>query len=190
MYIVIGLGNPGRNYVNTRHNVGFEAVDLLAQKHNVSLNKLKFHAVFGDFKLGNEKVMLVKPQTYMNRSGISVFDIVNFYKVPIENVIVIYDDVDLELGTLRIRARGSSGTHNGMKSVIYQIQSDDFPRIRIGIGKNPGINLADFVLQKFNSNEREIVNEVMITAVESVEDIIINNVDSAMNKFNKKTRNE
>ncbi len=189
MYIVIGLGNPGRNYVNTRHNVGFDAVDLLSKKYDVKLNKLKFHAVFGDFKLGNEKVMLVKPQTYMNRSGISVLDIMNYYKVPIENVIVIYDDIDLELGMLRIRAKGSSGTHNGMKSVIYQIQSEDFPRIRIGIGKNPGINLADFVLQKFSSKERELVNEVIVTAVEAVEDIIINNVDSAMNKYNKKIQN-
>ena len=186
MYIVVGLGNPGRNYVNTRHNVGFDTIDLLAHKHNVNLNKLKFHAIFGDFKVGNEKVMLIKPQTYMNRSGLAVFDIINFYKIPVENVIIIYDDVDLELGAIRIRPRGSSGTHNGMKSVIYQIQSDDFPRIRIGIGKNPGINLADFVLQKFSNEERDTVNEAIITAADAVEEIIKNDIDSAMNKYTKR----
>lgn len=189
MYIVIGLGNPGRNYVNTRHNVGFDAIDLLAHRHDVNLNKIKFHSVYGDFRIGNEKVMLVKPQTYMNRSGISVFEIMKFYKIDIENLIVLYDDIDLSFGALRIRSKGSSGTHNGMKSVIYQIQDDKFPRIRIGIGRNPKMDLADYVLQKFSDSERLTINDTITSAADAVEDIIKNSINFAMNKYNKKIDN-
>lgn len=184
MYLVVGLGNPGRKYIGTRHNVGFDTIDLLAYRNSVKLNKLKFHGAFNDISINNEKTLIVKPLTYMNRSGITVLDMINYYKVPIENTILIYDDVDLEFCKLRIRPSGSAGTHNGMKSVIYQMQDDKFPRIRIGIGRNPDLELADYVLQKFSKEDREEINNTIMTAANAVEEIITNGVDSAMNKYN------
>nr|WP_312578680.1 aminoacyl-tRNA hydrolase [Sedimentibacter sp.] len=187
MYIIAGLGNPGKEYSGTRHNVGFDTIDCLAQKYNVSLNKLKFNSVYGEININGEKVMLVKPVTYMNRSGIAIAEIVNFYKIPIENLIVIYDDIDIPPGTLRIRPHGSSGTHNGMKSIIYQLQDDKFPRLRIGIGRNPDMDLADYVLQKFSKEEREKIDSIIKSASDAVEEIIFKDLDSAMQKFNIKT---
>ena len=134
MYVIAGLGNPGKKYENTRHNMGFITIDQLAEKHNIKVDKLKFKALVGEGRIAGQKVMLVKPQTYMNLSGESIREVMNFYKLEPENLIVIYDDIDIEAGTLRIRKFGSAGTHNGMKSVVYQLQSDRFPRIRLGIG--------------------------------------------------------
>ena len=187
MYLIVGLGNPGKEYAGTRHNVGFDAIDFLAYKNDVKLNKLKFNAVFGEYTVNGEKVLLFKPVTYMNLSGNAVIEAVRFYKIPIDNIIVIYDDIDISLGSLRIRPHGSSGTHNGMKSLIYQLQSDKFKRIRIGIGKskNPNLSLADYVLQKFDSNERTIINETIQNAGLAAEDIIRIGINRAMEKYNK-----
>lgn len=187
LFVVVGLGNPGKKYENTRHNVGFDAVDQLSRKHNIAIKKIKHKAFIGDGTIADCRVLLVKPQTFMNLSGESVREIIEWYKVPIKNIIIIYDDIDLPVGKIRIRPKGSSGTHNGMKSVIYQIQSDEFPRIRIGVDRPPqGWDLANFVLSKFSSEERKIVEESIESAVGAVETILKASVDNAMNRFNSK----
>lgn len=186
MYIIAGLGNPGKEYAQTRHNIGYDTIELLSNKHNVNVNKLKFNSVYGEFSLNGEKVMLVKPVTFMNRSGIAIKEIMSFYKVPIENLIVVYDDIDIPVGTLRIRPHGSSGTHNGMKSIISTLGSENFPRIRVGIGRNPDMDLADYVLQRFDKVDREKINEIINFAAEAVIEIIEKGVDSAMQKYNLK----
>ncbi|HHZ02160.1 MAG TPA: aminoacyl-tRNA hydrolase [Tissierellia bacterium] len=190
MYLIVGLGNPGKEYAGTRHNAGYEVVELLAERLNVKLNKLKFNSVYGETFINGEKVLLVKPVTYMNRSGIAVSEIMNFYKIPIDKLIVIYDDIDIPLGTLRIRQKGSSGTHNGMKSIIKSIGSEEFPRIRVGIGRNDNMDLADYVLQKFSSSERDEILSIIEKAAEAVIEVIETNIDSAMQKFNIKTSDE
>lgn len=185
VFIVVGLGNPGPRYDNTRHNVGFDTIDLLSHKYGIKVSKLKHKALIGDGKIEEKKVILVKPQTFMNLSGESVRDILNWYKIPLKNLIIIYDDIDLEPGKIRVRPKGSSGTHNGMRSVIYQIQSEDFPRIRIGIGKAPeGWDLADYVLSKFNADDRKVISESICKAADAVVTIIKSGVETAMNKFN------
>ena len=189
MYIIAGLGNPGKEYTGTRHNAGYLAVEYLAEKLNVKLNKLKFNSVYGDTSINGEKVMLVKPVTYMNRSGIAITEIINFYKIPAENLIVIYDDIDIPLGALRIRPNGSSGAHNGMKSIINNIGSG-FPRIRIGIGRNEDMDLADYVLQKFSPAEIGLINPIIEKAAEAAVEIIEKDIDSAMQKYNIKTVGE
>lgn len=186
MYIIAGLGNPGKEYTGTRHNVGYESLDCLAEKYNTKLNKLKFNSVYGETTINGEKVMLVKPVTYMNRSGIAIDEIMKFYKIPVENLIVIYDDIDIPVGTLRIRPNGSPGTHNGMKSIIQHVGTN-FPRIRIGIGRNPQMDLADYVLQRFSKDDAEKIHPIMEKAVEAAIEIIKSNVDTAMQKYNIKT---
>lgn len=188
MYLVAGLGNPGKQYDMTRHNIGFEVIDYMAEKLDVKVNKLKFKALYGETKIGMEKVLLVKPQTYMNLSGDSIRDFCNFYKIPPENVIIINDDIAIEAGRLRIRAKGSAGGHNGLKSIIYQLNSDNFPRIRVGVGapKHEDYDLADFVLGRFSKEEIPILEESIIKAAKAAEEIIRNNIDSAMNKYNVK----
>lgn len=185
MYVIAGLGNPGKEYASSRHNAGYMAVEYLAEKLNTKLNKLKFNSVYGDTSINGEKVMLVKPVTYMNKSGIAIAEIVKFYKISTSNLIVIYDDIDIPLGALRIRPSGSAGTHNGMKSIVDSIGSE-FPRIRIGIGRNEEMDLADFVLQKFSRNEKDIVTPIIERAAEAAVEIIENGIDSAMQKFNMK----
>lgn len=185
MYAVIGLGNPGTQYRGTRHNVGFDTIDCIAQKNNVNVNKIKFKALYGEMQIGGEKVLLVKPQTYMNRSGESVLDIHNFFKIPLENIIVIVDDVDIKFGSLRIRTKGSAGTHNGMKSIIYLLKSDNFPRVKIGVGKpNDHQDLADFVLSGFSKDDRITIDSTIEQAAAAVEKIITSGISSAMNEFN------
>lgn len=188
MYLIVGLGNPGKEYAGTRHNVGFDTIDFLAYKNNVKLDKLKFNAVFGEYNIKGEKVILFKPVTYMNLSGNAVIEAVRYYKIPIENIIVAYDDIDIPLGSLRIRPHGSSGTHNGMKSMLYQLQTENFKRIRIGIGKNKNsnISLADHVLQKFDNDERALVDETIKNAGLAAEDIISQGLEYAMNNYNKR----
>ncbi len=187
MFVVIGLGNPGKDYTNTRHNVGFDTINLLAQRNNITLNKIKFKAVCGEGHMGNEKVILAKPQTFMNNSGISVREIIQFYKVPIHNIIVIVDDIDIEFASLKIKMKGSAGTHNGLKSIIYHIQSDEFPRVKIGIGKkHENQDLADFVLSRFSKEERIDIDSSILTAAEAVETIIGEDINKAMNKYNIK----
>lgn len=184
MYIVVGLGNPGNKYSGTRHNVGFHTVDLLAQRNGIKVTKLKFKALYGEGIIAGKKVVLVKPQTYMNLSGQSVIDIVNFYKVDMKNLIVIYDDIDVKFGGLRIREKGSAGTHNGMKSIIYLLQRDDFPRIRIGVGRPEVGDLGDFVLSPFKGEEITIIKEVIEKATMATEAIIERDLQEAMNKYN------
>ena len=189
MFVIVGLGNPGKEYANTRHNVGFDTIDIIAKGHNITINKIKFKAVYGEGKIGNEKVLLVKPQTFMNNSGISVREIVQFYKIPIENIIIIVDDVDIDFASIRIRQKGSAGSHNGLKSIIYHIQNDEFPRVKIGIGKkHPNQDLADFVLSRFSKEERQIIEESLMTAAEAVDAIICESINDAMNKYNVKTK--
>lgn len=185
IFVIAGLGNPGGKYDNTKHNVGFDTIDLLSQRHGIKVSKLKHKALIGDGMIKNERVLLVKPQTFMNLSGESVRDLVEWYKVPMERLIVIYDDVDLPMGKIRIRPNGSSGTHNGMRSVIYQLQRDDFPRIRIGIDKAPeGWDLADYVLSRFNSEERKLINTAVTNAVDAAAAIVASGVSAAMNLYN------
>ncbi len=183
--VIAGLGNPGSRYENTRHNAGFMTIDLLSQKHGIRVDRLKHKALTGEGIINGKRVLLVKPQTFMNLSGESIRDIVQYYRLPAERLIVIYDDVDLPAGTLRIRARGSSGTHNGMKSVIYQLQTDSFPRIRIGIGKAPeGWELADYVLGRFGAGEADMAARCIERAAEAAAFMVAEGVEAAMNRFN------
>ncbi len=184
MYVIVGLGNPGRKYENTRHNVGFHTIDLLAERNQIKVNKLKHKALYGEGVIAGEKVLLVKPQTYMNLSGQSLLDIVNYYKVDLNRVIVIYDDIDIKVGSIRIREKGSAGTHNGMRSIIYLLQKDEFPRIRIGIGKPEIMELSDFVTSNFNKDEIPLIKEAIETAALAVEAFIDKDLSFAMNKFN------
>lgn len=187
MFVVVGLGNPGKDYTNTRHNVGFDTIDLLAERNNIKLNKIKFTSVYGEGNINGKKVLLVKPQTYMNNSGVTVRDIHNFYKVPIENILVIVDDIDIGFSTVRIKSKGSAGSHNGLKSIVSLLQSQDFPRIKIGVGaKRQNQDLASFVLSRFPKDERKEIEEAILAAAESVETIINYDIDKAMNEFNTK----
>lgn len=186
MYIIAGLGNPGSQYEMTRHNIGFHAIDYIADKKNVRVNKLKFKALYGETRIGEDKVLLVKPQTYMNLSGESIRDFCSFYKLPPQNIIIINDDISLAPGRLRIRAKGSAGGHNGLKSIIYQLNSEDFPRIKIGVGAPniEGYDLADYVLGRFSKEEIPVFEKTIIHAAEACDEIIRNGVQSAMNKYN------
>ncbi len=186
MYVIAGLGNPGKKYENTRHNMGFITVDQLAIKHDIKVDKLKFKALVGEGRIAGQKVLLVKPQTYMNLSGESIRQVMHFYKLDPEKLIVIYDDIDIELGALRIRKFGSAGTHNGMKSVVYQLQSDHFPRIRIGIGSQKKGDLVDFVIGGFSKEEVPVLEETVTKAVSAIECILAEDVDIAMNRYNTK----
>ena len=185
MYFIVGLGNPGLKYENTRHNVGFLTIDKIAEENNIRVNKLKFKALVGQGEISGQPVMLVKPQTFMNDSGRSVKDIFDFYKPDKDKLIVILDDIDIKFGTVRIKKKGSAGSHNGMKSIIYQLGFDDFTRIKIAVGQNEShINLANYVLSGFNKNDVKIVEKEILSAKDAVKEIIENNVDAAMNKFN------
>ncbi|AGC69456.1 peptidyl-tRNA hydrolase Pth [Thermoclostridium stercorarium subsp. stercorarium DSM 8532] len=187
MFVFAGLGNPGKQYDWTRHNVGFECIDYLSVLYNIPVAKAKFKALVGEGFIEGEKVMLVKPQTYMNNSGESLREIVDYFNLSLDRLVVIYDDIDLDLGTIRIRSRGSAGTHNGMRSILYHLESEDFPRIRIGIGKpGPQQDLVSYVLGKLNDDEREIMTEVIKRVALSVREIIVSGVDMAMSKFNGK----
>ena len=185
MYVVVGLGNPGKQYEKTRYNVGFDVLDIISEEIDIPVNKIKHKALVGEGRIGNNKVLLVKPQTYMNLSGETLIDIYNYYKVDLENIIVIYDDIDLDVGKIRIRKKGSAGTHNGMRSIIKCLGSGDFPRIRVGVSKpEKGQDLANFVLSRFKKEEEIDLQTGFEKAYKSVESIIIENVDTAMNKYN------
>ena len=186
MHIIVGLGNPGKKYELTRHNMGFLALDLLAEKYGIKVDRLKFKALTGEGRIEGKKVILVKPQTYMNLSGESVREVVNFYKEPLENLIVIYDDIDIAEGTLRIRPRGSSGTHNGMRNVIYLLGDDDFPRIRVGIGGERQTDLINYVTGRVTEGEADLLWDALNKAADAASDIVINGVEHAMQTFNIK----
>ncbi|MCR5182478.1 MAG: aminoacyl-tRNA hydrolase [Clostridia bacterium] len=188
MYIIVGLGNPGKKYERTRHNMGFLALDLIADKYGIDIGKLKFRALLGEGRIGDEKVLLVKPQTYMNLSGEAVREVMNFYKVPMDHLIVIYDDLDLPQGTIRIRASGSSGTHNGMRNVIYCLGDEGFPRIRVGIGGNDRDDLIDYVTGRITEKEADPLWNALNKAAEAAPDIVLNGVGHAMQEFNIKPR--
>lgn len=186
MYIIAGLGNPDGKYHGTRHNIGFYVADLIAEAHNIKINRIKHKAVLGEGTISGEKVVIAKPQTYMNNSGESLLDLKQWYKPEESQIIIIYDDIDLEPGKIRIRPSGSAGTHNGMRSVIFQLQTQDFPRVRVGIGKPPeGWDLADFVLSRFRDEEIEPVKQACENAVKAVECIVSHGVETAMNRYNK-----
>lgn len=189
MYLIAGLGNCGEKYEKTRHNVGFVAVDYLANKYDISVKKIKFKALIGEGKIGNERVILAKPSTFMNASGESIIEIAKYYKLPPENIIIIYDDSAIEVGRLRIRPSGSDGGHNGMKSIIYLLGSDAFPRVRIGIGKAKG-EMVNHVLGTFSKEEGVAVTKCIKATDGIIEEIIKNGAGSAMNKFNGMTFDE
>lgn len=188
MYIIAGLGNPGKKYENTRHNIGFIALDLLAERNDIKINKLKHKALVGEGRISGQKVLLVKPQTYMNLSGNSLREVMDYYKEDIENLIVIYDDIDIPEGTIRIRKKGSAGTHNGMRSIVYDLKSDQFPRIRIGMGRARKSDLKDFVIGGFTKEEKELLEGAVERAVLSAECIVEKGIDKAMNEYNIKQK--
>lgn len=190
MYIIAGLGNPGKKYENTRHNMGFWAIDLLAEKYDIKVNKLKFKALTGEGRIAGQKVLLIKPQTYMNLSGESVRMAMDYYGIEPEELIVIYDDIDIATGSVRIRKKGSAGTHNGMKSILYQIQSDNFPRIRIGIGSERKGDLVNFVIGGVTKNEKALLEESIAKAADGAACIVEKGIERAMNEYNVKPKKE
>ncbi len=185
-FLVVGLGNPERRYTLTRHNSGFLCVDELAEKENFKINKLKFKAVIADTYIGSHRVIVMKPQTYMNLSGEAVKAAADFYKIPPEKIIVIFDDISLDVGKLRIKRKGTDGGHNGIKSIIQCIGSSDFPRIKIGVGKkpNPDYDLADWVLSDFKKEEAEPLKQAVDKACGAVPLILDGKIDEAMNRYN------
>lgn len=189
MYIIAGLGNPGKEYVKTRHNVGFDTIDALAGKYQIQVSDLKHRAAVGKGIIEGQRVILVKPLTYMNLSGESISAILDYYKADAkEELIVISDDISLAPGQLRVRKKGSAGGHNGLKNIIARLGHDSFQRVRIGIGEKPkGYDLADYVLGHFNAKEQEQVDEAVERAVFAVEMMLSKGADAAMNEFNKKT---
>ena len=184
-YIVAGLGNPDRKYENTRHNAGFITADALADKCDIRLDRIKYKSLCNTCVIAEKKVLVMKPSTYMNNSGQAIVEAMNFFKVPPEKVIVIFDDISLDVGKMRIRRKGSDGGHNGMKNIIYLSGSDQFPRIKMGVGHKPEQwDLADWVLSNFTSNERKVLDETVQNACNAVEYIISGNIDKAMNLYN------
>lgn len=183
MYIIAGLGNPGREFENTRHNAGFNVLDYFASEHNIKINRTKFKGLCGQGTVGSEDVLLLKPQTYMNLSGESILDAVQFFKIDIKNLIVIYDDVSIPLGRIRIRPSGSDGGHNGMKSIIYLLGRNDFPRLRVGIGA-PENDMIDYVIGRFSDDEKKIMEDIYKTSCEAAGTIVEKGIVQAMNQFN------
>ena len=185
-WLVVGLGNPGLNYARTRHNVGFRAVDALAEKLGVKIDRAHFRGLTAQASAGGEKLLLLKPQTFMNDSGLSVMDAARFYKLPPERVLVLFDDISLPVGRLRIRADGSAGGHNGIKSIIQELGSQDFPRVKIGVGAkpNPEYDLAAWVLSTFSASEEKALAVSLKNAADAALSIIDNGVPETANRFN------
>lgn len=185
-FLIVGLGNPGIKYDNTRHNAGFNALDYLAKNFNLSINKVKFNSTMDSHMIFNKKCVLIKPMSYMNNSGENVIKFMNFYKIPIENTIVLYDDIFLEPSKIKIRRRGGHGGHNGIRSIIDFVESDEFPRIKIGVGnkQNENLDLADWILSKFNKKDFELMNQSYINCLKSLEYIVNGEIEKAMNEFN------
>ena len=183
MFLIVGLGNPGIQYENTRHNIGFKVIDNIAKEYNIEINRQKFKGVYGEGFINGEKVILLKPTTYMNLSGESIREVVDFYKLTCEDIVVIYDDISLDVGRLRIREKGSAGGHNGIKSIIAHLGRDVFPRIKVGVGQ-PNVDLVNYVLGKFTDEEMEVLSESIDASTKAVSEIIKYDVNTAMNKFN------
>ena len=190
MFIVAGLGNPGRKYENTRHNVGFMVIDETANRHHIQVTEKKHKALIGKGMIGGEKVILVKPQTFMNLSGESIREIIDYYKIEEKTeLIVISDDISMDVGAVRIRKKGSAGGHNGLKNIILHLGHDEFQRIKIGVGEKPeGYDLVDYVLGHFDKEESEQIAESVKSAAEAIAVMITDGADEAMNRFNKKGR--
>lgn len=185
MYLVVGLGNPEGEYSNSRHNMGFDTINKIAEKLDVKISREKYKSLYGETTINNEKVILLKPQTYMNLSGDSIIQFKNFYKIPDENIIIIYDDMDIEKGNIKIRKQGGPGSHNGMKSVIDVLNTDVFPRIRIGIGRPMFKEMTiAYVLEKISKEEREILDKAIDKAADATIDIIEKGIDKTMNMYN------
>lgn len=191
MYLVVGLGNPGREYEATRHNMGFDTIDHLVEDYNVPQGGVKFNAMYGKGRIGGQPVILMKPLSYMNLSGGPIREMANYFKInPETEMVVIYDDIDLDPGQLRIRKKGSAGGHNGIKHIIQQLGTQNFVRIKVGVGAKPkGWDLADYVLGRFDKDDRALVEEAQERACKAVELILTDSVDAAMNEYNKKTGN-
>ncbi len=185
-FLIVGLGNPGREYENTRHNVGFLAVDTLAGQLGVKIDRLKFKSLCGDAMIGGHRVLLMKPSTFMNLSGQAVQEAMRFHKIPIEHLVVLSDDVSLDVGRLRIRRKGSDGGHNGLKNIIYLTGQDTFPRIKIGVGKkpHPDYDLAAWVLGKLRAEDSELLDKTFDNAAQAVKLIVEGQIDLAMNRYN------
>ena len=185
-WLIVGLGNPGREYENTRHNAGFRALDALADKLGCKVDKLKYQGLYGQVNYRGRKLLLLKPQTYMNLSGRSVLQLSAFFRVPPKNIIVLFDDISLEPGRLRVRADGSAGGHNGIKSMIQELGSQDFPRVKIGVGAkpHPDFDLANWVLSHFTAQEEKALQPALERAAEAAMAIIDHGVPEAANRFN------
>lgn len=192
MFVIVGLGNPSREYKGTRHNAGFEVIDRISEKYNISVNIKKHRALIGKGMIQGQKVILAKPQTFMNMSGESVRSLVNFYQVDVtKELLIIYDDVSLGTGQLRIRAKGSAGGHNGIKNIISQIGGQIFPRIKVGVGeKPPKMDLADYVLGHFSKTEQKLMDEGYDMAIGAAETIMEGRIEAAMNEYNRKKKEE
>ena len=185
MFLIVGLGNPGRQYEHTRHNAGFDVMDALAEKYNISISESGHKALFGKGMIGGQKVILAKPQTFMNLSGVCVAGLADYYSLDISDVLIIYDDVSLDIGKIRIRPNGSAGGHNGIKNLINELGTQEFQRIRVGVGKKPmHYDLADWVLGHFKKDEREIMDKSVGLAAEAVESILDRGIGFAMNMYN------
>ena len=194
--LIVGLGNPGAKYKDTRHNIGFMAIDFLAKANSIKLNKKDFNSLWGEGNIAGKEVIIVKPQTYMNLSGEAIQAISDYFHIEPKNILVVYDDIDLELGIVRIRPNGGSGGHRGMQSIIEHLGTNDFPRIRLGIGRpeekesksqrvKGSENIADYVLNSFDSGEKDILKEILNTAKDAVDAIVKDGIEKAMNKYNR-----
>lgn len=192
MYIIAGLGNPDRQYEGTRHNAGFDVIDTIADKYNIAVDTKKHRALIGKGVIEGQKVILAKPQTYMNLSGESIISLVEYYKInPEEELIIVYDDISLGVGQLRIRAKGSAGGHNGIKNIIAHLGGQVFPRIKVGVGEKPSkMDLADYVLGHFSKEEKEEMKDGYKEAVNAVEMMIQGQIQKAMNEYNRKKKEE
>jgi|LSQX01.3.fsa_nt_gb PTH1 family peptidyl-tRNA hydrolase len=185
-YLIVGLGNPTTKYENTRHNTGHLFIDYYSENNNFSVKKLKFKSLYADTMISGKRCIVLKPQTYMNLSGEAVRDAAEFYKIPTERIVVIFDDINIPVGNMRIRRKGSAGGHNGIKNIIYHLNSDNFPRIKIGVGKHSdGEDLKDYVLDGFSKVEAEAVKKVFEDVGKALELIVNDNIDEAMNKYSK-----
>ena len=185
MYLIVGLGNPENEYAHTRHNMGFDTINQIAKNNNIQITKNKFKGLCESTIIQNQKLILLKPQTYMNLSGESVKEVAEFYNLKPEEIIVIYDDIDIEKGHIKIRKKGGAGSHNGMKSVVEELQSTDFARIRVGIGQPEfKSDMINYVIGKVSQEEQEILQQGVEKAAKAVEEILKNGIDRAMNKFN------
>ena len=184
MKLIVGLGNPEKEYNMTRHNMGFDTINILAEKYKIEVYKNKFKALFGQGEIEGEKVILLKPQTFMNLSGEAVAEVISFYKIDVKDVLVIYDDIDTDIGKIRIREKGSSGTHNGMKSVIAHLGTEVFDRIRIGIGRPEHNDLINYVIGKIHKDDYDVLSEGVKKAADAAVCIIKEGTQIAMNKFN------